>query len=325
MDTSFSRSTYAPRQTFFTRPIIRQTGKAFFSVPRRLLAVLAILFVALSWSTTYSITKETTQGVSPVAFLALRFGLATIVLLFVLFVWRHQWRFPSWQEWKWGLISGAIFSAVQIFQVSALKIIDSGRAGFLISMYSMVTPVLAWLLLKHRLDRRELTMLVVALTGIVLLTYAPGNNPLGDGLALLTAVGLGLLMISFSRIPHQADRGFVALIQVAFVTIVCATLTFITSGEGMASLRIFPRSALLGAAYLGIVATGMAVTFLAWGQRLIPPTYTALIMATEIPLAVLIGVIFRGETFTPIGILGCGLVLGGTWVSTVRQVKKARA
>src|SRR5215471_10052004 len=72
----------------------------------RLLADLALLGLAAIWGATFFMVKEAT-GVFPViAFLAIRFGLASLAL--VPFMLRRP-RWPTRQEWLWGIIAGLLF------------------------------------------------------------------------------------------------------------------------------------------------------------------------------------------------------------------------
>src|SRR5258708_36734283 len=78
----------------------------------RLLADLSLLGIAAVWGATFFMVKDASSTFPVIAFLALRFTLASAALLpFV--VQARRW--PSRQELSWGLLAGLLFSGGFLF------------------------------------------------------------------------------------------------------------------------------------------------------------------------------------------------------------------
>src|SRR5215813_13990195 len=139
----------------------------------RLLADLSLLGIAAVWGATFFMVKDATSAFPVIAFLALRFSLASAALL--PFVIRAR-RWPTRLELFWGLLGGLLFCAGYVFQTFSLRLIDSGRTGFITGLYVILVPVLALVLLRHSLKLRAMVGAVLAVVGLWLLSNAPGGN-----------------------------------------------------------------------------------------------------------------------------------------------------
>src|SRR5262245_6734287 len=110
----------------------------------RWVADLALLGIAVVWGATFFMIKDVTSVFPVVAFLAIRFTLASAALApFVL----HKGQKPTRVEWRWGVLAGLALCGGYIFQTFSLRLIDSGRTGFITGLYVVMVPILARVLL----------------------------------------------------------------------------------------------------------------------------------------------------------------------------------
>ncbi|MEP7289258.1 MAG: DMT family transporter [Chloroflexota bacterium] len=288
----------------------------------RWLADFALLGIAAVWGTTFFMIKDATSTFPVLTFLAIRFTLACLALL--PFVWMVR-RWPSRREMIWGLVAGLAFCAGYIFQTFSLRLIDSGRTGFITGLYVILVPVLALVLLRHKFSLRAIIGAGLAVVGLALLSNAPGGNWLGDVLAFLCAVSFAAQILAVEKFPKDADWRIMTLIQSACVAVICgilAPLLAIVHGcesticQGLQpfadSLPTSIPLVVIGVAgFTGVVATAMGLAIQVWAQRRLPPSDAALIFSMESPFSALFGWFFRGETLTAGGLLGCGLILMG--------------
>jgi drug/metabolite transporter (DMT)-like permease len=114
-------------------------------------AQLLLLVVAAVWGATFFMIKDATKDFSVLAFLALRFLLITVIMLPLIVPLR---RLPTLQEWRWGLPAGLFLTFGYVFQTFAMRVIGSGRTGFITGLYVVIVPFLALILLRHRITRR---------------------------------------------------------------------------------------------------------------------------------------------------------------------------
>ncbi len=288
----------------------------------RWIADLSLLGIAAVWGATFFMVKDATRTFPVMAFLAIRFGIASLALLpFVLRVGR----WPNRAEWKWGLIAGLAFCGGYIFQTFSLRLIDSGRTGFITGLYVVLVPILALVLLRHAMTPRVIVGTALALIGLTLLSYSPGGSFLGDLLAFLCALSFALQILAVEKFPRGADWGIVSLIQSGSVAVLCGALLPVQAAIHVCQTPVcttllpfadplpasIPLDVLTVAAFTGLVATAVGLGLQVWAQKLLPPSDAALIFAMESPFSALFGFLFRGEMLTESGILGCGLILAG--------------
>ncbi len=295
---------------------------------RRWAAEGTLLAVALIWGATFFMVKDATRDFSVLAFLALRFTLASLVMLPLVL---HLGRWPRPAEWRWGLIAGLILALSYISQTFALRGLGAGRTGFLTGLYVILVPFFALVLLRHRLQRRVLIGAGCAVIGLALLSGAPGGDLLGDGLALACAALYALQILAVERFPADADWRIMALLQLATVAVVCGALLPILAGTqgcsgGVCSLlapfadplpSAVPLPVFTSALFTGIAASSVALSVQVWAQRILPPSDAAVIYAMESPFAALFGIMFEGETLTIGALLGCALMLAGMLITSL--------
>ncbi len=288
----------------------------------RLLADAALLGIAAIWGATFFMVKDATSSFPVLAFLVIRFVLASLVLLpFVLRV--RRW--PTRQEWKWGLIAGMAFCGGYISQTFALRMIDSGRTGFITGLYVVLVPILALVLLRHTMTIRVIVGTVLALVGLTLLSYSPGGSFVGDLLAFLCALSYALQILAVEKFPKGADWRIMSLIQSGCVAVMCGVLLPVLAAVRTCqsplctSLVLFadplpttlPLMVLAVAAFTGVLASALGLAAQVWAQRILPPSDAALIYAMESPFSALFGWLFRGEMLATSGLVGCGLIMAG--------------
>jgi drug/metabolite transporter (DMT)-like permease len=89
----------------------------------------------------------------------------------------------------------------------------------------------------------------------------------------------------------------------------CAAAVFaIINDRPLPSL---PTDTLGAAIFTGLLGTALALVVQSWAQRHTPTSHAALIFCTEPVWGAIAGVALFGETFTPLAVAGCGLMLAG--------------
>jgi len=307
---------------------------------RNLLAAVALLMLAAIWGATFFMVKDATSGYPVLAFLSVRFAIASGALLpITLRSIRQTGHYPTRKEWRLGIGAGVLFCGGYIFQTFALRLIDSGRAGFITGLYVVLVPILALLLLRYRITRNVFFGMILAFLGMALLGYAPGGNLLGDGLAFACALSFAAHIIAVEKMPRTANWRFMALLQSATVmTLSFALLIGLAATRGCdAGLckalstvadpipTSIPPIVWAVAAFTGLLATAAGLAIQVWAQRHLPPSNAALIFALESPFSLVFGVVFRSEVLTLMGVLGCAFIFAGTLVTNLGDSQKQTA
>ncbi len=300
------------------------------SARQRLVANVAMLGLAAVWGATFFMVKDATHDFPVLAFLALRFALTALLMLPLAI---RLGRLPRKAELRWGLIAGLLLCAGYIFQTFSLRLIDSGRTGFITGLYVVMVPFLALMLLRHKLTRRVLIGTVCALIGLTLLSYAPGGSLLGDGLAFLCALSYALQILAVEKFPRDADWRIMSVLQTGTVAVICLTLMpLLALIRGCETIlcsaaqpfadplpTLLPIFVLTTALFTGIAASGVGLSIQTWAQKILPPSDTALIFAMEAPFSALFGAVFKGEVLTFSALVGCSLILSGMLITSSAQ------
>src|SRR5579884_774394 len=109
-------------------------------------ADLALLLATALWGTSFVAVKRALADATPLAFLALRFGIAALLLA-------PATRFrplPGAREWRGGLLLGALVAAGFVTQTVGLVTTTPSRSAFIVAVSSILAPVIALALLGRR-------------------------------------------------------------------------------------------------------------------------------------------------------------------------------
>ena len=277
---------------------------------RQLWADLSLLLITLIWGATFVMVKEAISQIGVFTFLALRFLLAAFVL--ALIFWPRL-RASSPREFLAGVLVGLFLFGGYALQTIGLKYTSVSKTGFITGLSVVVVPLLSTLLLRQKQNLTALVGVLLATTGLGLLTLRGLSMAQGDLWVLGGAVAFALQIVALGRFAPQMETGILATVQVATVALLSAPLAWAMEGvpPQMSDQLWF---AIL---FTGIMATSLAFLVQSKAQRFISPTHTALIFATEPVFAAIFGYLLLQERLGSREILGCALILAGMAVGEI--------
>jgi drug/metabolite transporter (DMT)-like permease len=154
------------------------------------------------WSSAYVVVRLSLPDMSPIASLALRFAIATVVLLALA---RRAGQPPAVLGRRWphfvvaGLLMNGIYPATAYL---ALQYLAAGTMGLLATLNPMLTALLGWILLGERMRLVQWLGLALGVTGVVLVVGVapvPGQSVPAALLAVGGIVCFALGTIYFRR------------------------------------------------------------------------------------------------------------------------------
>ena len=273
-------------------------------------AISLVLLTTLIYASTFLVVQRTTGTLPVFSFLFLRFAIAAVV--FVPLIWdARRFKATLRSSGLWVVLAGLLFSGGFIFQTLGLRLITTGRSGFLTSLYVVFVPLLSWLVQRRAPGVRLSVAATLAFGGIALLSYSPGSNALGDLFALLSPLCFAGHIIAVGHFGQEDDWKVLTFLQLGIVAI--------TTGMG-ALFQGFPFEAVTwsnGAAiaYTALLATALALGIQVWAQRVLESSTIALIFALEAPFVAIIGATVNAEVMSLSELMGCALCFGGTLVA----------
>jgi drug/metabolite transporter (DMT)-like permease len=260
--------------------------------------VLVLTGVTAVWGWTFVVIKDSIAHYPVAPFLAIRFGLAVLVLLLL------SRRLPSRRSLLIGSVIGAAVAAGYALQTYGLTSTAPGTAGLITGLFVVFTPLIDRAF-GTRIPRRTAVAVAVALVGTGLLA---GGNPtvavgLGDLLVLGGAVCFAVQVVLLSRHSAGLRPTDLALMQMAVGFVVF-------SAVGSTSFAAPTGAVWFGIVITGVFASALAFPLQAWAQARMSATRAALIMAMEPAWALFFAVLLAHQQLNVPQVVGAVLVLG---------------
>ena len=243
------------------------------------------------------------DGMDSLTILFLRFALAAILMLAVLFIRREQ--FPRGSVLLRLIGMGAIGYVGQAFAyLTALKYASAGLVALLLYLYPIFVALLAVLVLHEPITNVKRLALGLALTGM-LFTVGPLTGQLIGG---LLAVG-GAVIYSIYIIVGTDVMKHTSAVQ--------SSAVIFTSAAISAGLLVMFSGLHLPATGTGwtsilsivVIATLVPVAAFLAGLERVGPTNAAMLSTLEPVVTVLLAYWWLNETLTPMALMGGGLIL----------------
>ncbi|GAA0201194.1 DMT family transporter [Haladaptatus pallidirubidus] len=272
--------------------------------------VLLIIVSAVGFGTLGIFGKLAADaGLSIPTVLFFRFLLATALVWGGLAV-RGRLRRFSGKDLFIGLGLGAFgYAAMSGLYFWGLSFMTAGLVGILLYTYPVFVVVLSALVLDERVTRRTASALVLALTGVALIT---GGNPVGaDPRGIVIVLVAAVVYAGYITIGRVALDSVPADQLTAHVlpAAACAYLFF-----GSATGELFVPVALAEwgiVVAMAVLATTIPIFALFAGISRIGASRTSIVSTVEPVVTLLLGAAILGEPVTVVTVGGGGLVLLG--------------
>jgi len=293
------------------------------------IAVAVIAAVAVIFGAGFAAMQTVLRGgLSVGAAISLRFGLGTVGLWLLLKLNGARFDRRSVND---GLILGLLLVAIFWLQTDGLRFTTSSKSGLITSLYVPFTPLLAFFL-RDRVKLSHALGALIATFGLYLLVRGPGDSAWsgwnrGDLETLACAVICTFHVTFTARASRRSNAWVLAFIQVAVTAGISAVITaFLPAPNGFqATPAAFHDARVLVA--LGVMAF-LVTVFGFWGmsamQAYLSATEAAVIYSLEPVVATIIGVVWMGEHFRSLQLLGAVLIVAAMLTSELLPRMLAR-
>ena len=274
-----------------------------------LAADVSLVGVTVVWGTTFVVVKLAVEAVDPLLFVALRFGLAGLVLAALR--WSALRRAPR-ATWVAGLWLGLLLLAGYGFQTFGLRETTPARGGFITGLSVALVPLLDAALLRRRLGRGPTIGVLLSTLGLLALSapldaadWSRGSWR-GDLLVLGCAFAFAMHIVGVGHYAGRHDPGAITTVQVGVVGLLAGLGALALGAAGPTDGGVW-----LAVAYMGPVATALVFFIQNWAQTHTTATHTALIFTLEPVFAALFSFALYGEQLGPRALAGGALILAG--------------
>ena len=266
------------------------------------LAPWALLTVAAAWGGAFVLMKPAIERQSVNSFLATRF----VVAVFAMVALRPRvLRQINREVLLKGSVAGLFLGAGYIFQTLGLARTGAAITGFVTGLYVVLTPLLAAIFLKERINKFTWFCVALATVGLALLSLRGWSVGIGEALVFVSAIAFAAHIVTLSKWSFGIDAYALTIVQLS----ICALLTGVISlGQG------YEKPTDLGVwgvvIFTALICTAVAFIVQTWSQAHMSSTKVAVILTMEVVFAALFAVLFGGESLT------LQVTLGGIMVVT---------
>ncbi len=265
------------------------------------------MLVTLIWGSTFVVVKAALSDASPLAFIALRFSAAGLLLLAL------AGGKVDRENLGPGLVLGIFLGVGYLCQTTGLLYTTASKSAFITGFSVILVPVIL-VFRGSRLRPAAAAGAALGLAGLYFLVTPSGLEGVnrGDVLTLIASVSFAFHIV---LVGHYARLSFLHLVSVQVLLVGVAALSALPLAGGLA-VRWTPRLA-VALAMTSVLATGFAFAAQSWAQRYTPAAHTALIFALEPVFAAMASRLIVGEHVGGKVLLGSALTLGGMLVSEI--------
>lgn len=275
--------------------------------------------VSLTWGTSYMFTKIAVSAIAPIMLIALRTGIAAVVMVAILAVSGKMKRLSLRDAGVFALI-GLMVNAAPLFLIAtSVSLVDSSVTATTLALVPLITAVLGVFRGDYPTGR-SLVGIGVGLAGIVVLFGPQAFANFGDGARGALAAIAAAIVFSASLFVSGLARDRHPL-EVAAWSLVAAAIWTIPAAYGLEGLPLgMPSTSVVGAVVVLALLNTAAASLLVFALvARAGPAYTAFNNYLVPAVAVICGSLFLGEAFTLQKAAGAALVLAGVAISTVRR------
>jgi drug/metabolite transporter (DMT)-like permease len=259
------------------------------------------------------VVQEAVGAYGVVAFLAVRFALAALVMVPL------GARRATRRSWIIGGAIGLVLATAYLLQTFGIRHTSATNSGLITGLFVVSAVLWNRVLFGVRTDRVYATAIAVSVLGLALLTGVGYTSPrLGDWLTLGCAIAFGLHIALLDR--HARGQAASAL---ALAQLTTAALVFLVAWPLGEPLRFPPLAVWPAILLTAVVASAGGFTIQTAAQRRLPAVRVALILAMEPVFAAVFGRLLAGDRLTVVQLAGGALMVAALLAANVHQARTA--
>jgi len=266
-------------------------------------AVIALLFVGFVWGAAFVLMKDAIEQQPYMDFLATRFTVAALAM--VALRPKVSLSFAK-GDVAFGAVIGSVLAVGYITQTIGLEATTAAMSGFLTGLYVVLTPLLAWLVLREKISIKIALGAVLAAIGLGILSGAAESVEfqIGQLWLIACAVMYAVHILLLGKFGKGRDSYRFAMLQIAAVALV-------TWGFALLDGYQAPPN---GSVWFAILFTALLSTVFAfwvqtWAQTILEPSRVALLITSEVVFTALIAVAVGQEPATLAMVIGGSVML----------------
>ena len=252
----------------------------------------------------------------------------TLIALGVLVAWVIlAGRWPSRAAWQHGALIGVFRTGLgPLVWMNSLNYISAGVQGLVITLVPSTTAVLAAVMIKERITRRQVIGLGVGLVGtsIIALSGSTGLGDEGDVVYGFALAGIGVFFGAFAGVFQRKFAPLHDTVELAMPMFASGALVALVVGAvvGFGDLGSYPANMWLLLAILAMTSTLMPFALTLYASKHASATIVSMTGYIAPVIAVVAGAVLLGEEITGPILFGAALAAAG--VAIVGGVRRSQ-
>mgnify|MGYP000710255172 FL=1 len=280
-------------------------------------ADLLMLLAAAIWGFAFVAQREGMETMGPFLFNTARFFIGTVFLFPIVWYLSKKNKTPTTKETSTkklviaGTIAGLFLFMASSFQQVGIQYTTAGKAGFITGLYIFFVPLIG-IFFGQRTGSGTWLGAFIAVIGLYLLSINDDFSiARGDLLQLICAVFFAAHILVVGYVAKRMDPLKLSLIQY----VVSGVLSFFIA----IAIEVITWQMIVDTAipllYAGVMSIGVGYTLQVVAQQHAKSSHAAIILGLEGAFAVLGGWLILDENLSTRGLIGCGLMLSGMFLS----------
>lgn len=283
----------------------------------RFLPCLFVLLQGLIYGFGDPISKAAYEVMPVYSLLSLRYLLALLVML--LFAGKRIWNGLKEVPARVWLLPSLCMSGAYLAGNVALGLTAATSVAFLRSLPTIMTPVLAWVVLKRKMGFRQIPIQLLVLVGLYLLCGLGGLSRFGAGevFALLSALLLSGSLVFGETALENMDPLALTGIQTLVTAIMTTVCAFVWNGGWQLERATIP--VWLTILYLAVPCSFLGILLQNAALMKIPARTVALLQCLCPVLTAVFSRFLLGERLSTAGLIGAALILACVAAETLED------
>ena len=270
-------------------------------------AAIALILVAVSWGAAFVLMKDAINAQPFYDFLATRFTIATLIMIAV----RPQvLRAMNAEMLKKGFILGLLLGGGYITQTIGLEMTTAAITGFVTGLYVVLTPLLAWLLLREAVERKVLIGVALATVGLGLISITGFSVEVGQLWVVLCALLFAAHIIGLGKWSAGLNTYALTVVQLGVVSLLSWGGALVDGYQAPPNGDVW-----FAILFTAVFATAIAFFVQTWAQSHMDASRVAIILTSEVVFAAAIAVMVGQEELMLKTIIGGALMIASMLVA----------
>jgi drug/metabolite transporter (DMT)-like permease len=260
-----------------------------------------LLATAAIWGGSFVVMKDALEKQDVYSFLATRFLIAALIMFAV------RPKVFSGLSRKFvirSIIAGCFLVGGYTFQTFGLTLTTVSNTGFITGLYLVFAPLISWLVLKRKFYKAHGIAVFFAALGLYLIAYDGIKIGLGEILVLISALLWGGHIVILSEWSDGKNNYALTLIQILISAFILIILSMLNGYESPPDFSVW-NAIILTALFATVFAFFMQTK----AQSVLTATAAAVLLAMEVPFALLFGLYFNNDPLTVRIVIGGILIM----------------